>query len=169
MSNGCVIWITGLPAAGKSFLAEGLCAHFKKQGRSYEWLDGDIVRDVISNFGFDASNRDLHLKYIGYIASTLEKHGIIAICSFISPRAEQRTFARSLAKTFVEVFVDTPLDVCIQRDPKGLYAAAERGEISNFTGVTSPYDEPKNPEVTLDSSQLSLEEQIDKVMQFLRR
>ena len=132
-----VIWLTGLPGSGKSTIADHVAEQLRAAGRRVERLDGDQVRALFPGTGFDREAREEHLRRIGYLASRLEAHGTFVVASFVSPYRESRDFVRSLCRRFVEVWVNTPLEECERRDPKGLYQKARRGEISRFTGLRS--------------------------------
>jgi adenylylsulfate kinase len=163
--EGRVLWFTGLPASGKSTLAELVYRKLLKSGIPAEHLDGDEVREIFPQTGFDRDARNEHIRRIGYLASKLERHGVFVIASFISPYRESRDFVRGLCRNFMEVYLNPPIDVCIRRDPKGLYRKALDGKITNFTGVQDPYEEPLNPELTLDTSCLSVEEGVNRIWQ----
>ncbi|HEV8612663.1 MAG TPA: adenylyl-sulfate kinase [Gemmatimonadales bacterium] len=151
-----VIWLTGLPGSGKSTVADWVADQLRHRGLSVERLDGDGVRRIFPETGFTRMERDAHLRRIGYLASKLEEHGVFVVASFVSPYADSRQFVREQCSSFLEVYVSTPLEECERRDPKGLYARARRGEIANFTGVSDPYEPPPSPEVSFDTSQLSV-------------
>jgi adenylylsulfate kinase len=127
------------------------------------------VRDIFPSTGFTREERDLHIKRMGFIASLLEKHGITVICTFVSPYRETRSLVRSMCSRFIEVHISTPLEECERRDVKGLYARARRGEITHFTGLDDPYEEPLNPELAIDTSDISVEEAADQVLAYLGR
>ena len=152
--QGVCIWFTGLSGAGKSTTAEALTAMLMERGRRVTLLDGDDVRANLSKgLGFSREDRDANILRIGYVASEIVKHGGVAICAAISPYRAVREAVRNQLGTdrFVEVFVDTPLEVCEQRDSKGMYARARAGEITGFTGIDDPYEEPLTPEIALDT------------------
>lgn len=150
MDEGLTIWFTGLSGAGKSTLATLLAERLRGMGRRVELLDGDEVRrNLSSGLGFSKADRDANIRRIAYVAKLLSRNGVIAITAAISPYREIRDEARAEIGTFVEVFVDCPLEVCEQRDVKGLYAKARSGEIQQFTGISDPYEPPENPEVHL--------------------
>jgi bifunctional enzyme CysN/CysC len=168
VGQGAVIWLTGLSGAGKSTIAERVCAELRGQGRPVEHLDGDAVREVFPT-GFTREERHEHNRRIAFLASRLEHHGVIVVASFVSPYRESRAFARSLAHRFAEVHVATSIEECERRDIKGLYARARRGEISRFTGVDDPYESPLDPELTIDTTQISVEEASRRILEWLRR
>ena len=163
-----VIWLTGLSGSGKSTIAEGVCEALKKKGVKVEHLDGDLVRDVFPRTGFSKEERDRHIRRIGFLASLLEKNGVFVVASFIAPYKESRDFIRERCKNYREIYLSTPLEVCEQRDPIGLYAKVRKGEIKNFTGVDDPYEIPEDPYLNLDTSNMSVDESIKKVLVSLK-
>ena len=167
--KGFVIWITGLPASGKSTIARILLKFFRERGKLVEMLDGDSVRPWLSpEAGFTREDRTRHLRRVAYVSHLLARNGVIVISSFVSPYKDVRRLARELIGDFVEVYVKCPLEVCIKRDPKGLYRRALAGEIKNMTGIDDPYEEPENPEVVVDTSQMSPEECVDTILSRLK-
>lgn len=160
-----VLWFTGLSGSGKSTLSEGIFQKMKDKGLKVEHLDGDSIRDIFPKTGFSKEERDRHIKRVGFLASKLEKNGVFVISSFISPYQETRDFVRNMCDNFIEVHVATPLDECERRDTKGLYAKARKGEITQFTGIDDPYEEPVNPEIKVDTTNLTVDEAIDKVLE----
>jgi sulfate adenylyltransferase len=154
--GGFVVWLTGLSGAGKSTIAQALRAELEARGLLVDSLDGDVVREHLSRgLGFSKEDRDTNIARIGWVASRLARAGAAVVVSAISPYDEQRRAARALVEQharFVEVHVATPLEVCIERDPKGLYERALSGEIEHFTGVSDPYEEPTDAELRLDTS-----------------
>lgn len=166
-SDGAVIWFTGLPSSGKSTLGEALAEQLRAAGLPVEQLDGDQVRAVFPSTGFSRSERNQHIRRMGFIASLLEKHGVWVIATFVSPYAESRDFVRKICKRFVEVHVATPLSVCELRDVKGLYARARLGEIQQFTGVSDSYETPEHPDLVLDTSVITPEEGVERLWRFL--
>ena len=149
-----VVWLTGLPGAGKSTIGNELTSLLSKDDIKVEHLDGESIRHIFPDVGYTAHDIDFHVNRVGYLASKLEQHGIFVIASFMSPYAASRTFVRNLCSNFVEVYVSTPLEVCEKRDPKGLYSRARRGEIKNMTGVDAPYEVPQSPDIVVDGSQV---------------
>jgi len=146
----CCIWFTGMPASGKSTIANLLEKRLHGQGRHTYLLDGDNIRHGLSrDLGFTDADRVENIRRVAEVARLMVDAGLIVLVSFISPFRAERRMARSLfeAGEFIEVFVDAPLEVCERRDPKGLYAKARRGELRNFTGIDSPYEPPGAPEV----------------------
>ena len=166
----CVLWLTGLPAAGKSTVADRLERKLQALGKHTYLLDGDNVRHGLSrDLGFTARDRAENIRRIAEVARLMVDAGLIVIVSFISPFRSERRMARDLMEEdeFFEVFVDAPLAVCEARDPKGLYARARRGEIANFTGIDSPYEAPERPELRLDTTALSADAAADAIVALL--
>ena len=159
MVQGFVIWLTGLPSSGKTTLALSLATSYRDQGLQVEVWDGDELRQGLSaDLGFTARDRHEHVKRVIFISKLLSRNGIVGIVPLISPYRQTREFARSELNRFVEVYVKCPVEECIRRDVKGLYAKALRGEISEFTGVSDPYEEPESSEVTVETNVLSVDE-----------
>ena len=168
MSDGRAIWLTGLPASGKTTIAQALAKRLTAQGYLVETLDGDEIRLGLSaDLGFSAEDRQQHNRRVIFVGKLLVRNGIIVLIPLISPYRETRDFARSELGRFVEVFVKCPVEECIRRDPKGLYAKALRGELKNFTGVDDPYEEPQTPELTVETHKLSVDDCVDRIMQFV--
>ncbi len=168
--QGVCIWFTGLSGAGKSTTADALAVLLMERGRQITVLDGDVVRTHLSKgLGFSKEDRDANILRIGYVASEIVRHGGVAICAAISPYTATRDAVRSMVADghFVEVFVDTPLEVCEARDSKGMYAKARAGEITGFTGVDDPYEAPPRPELTLDTVARSAESNALVIMEHL--
>ncbi len=164
-----VVWFTGLSGSGKSTLADLLHDRLMKRGYRVERLDGDVVRSVFPQTGFTREDRNEHVRRVGFLASMLEKNGVIVISSFISPYKESRDFVRNLCNLFIEIHVSTSLEECERRDIKGLYAKARKGEITRFTGIDDPYEEPENPEVRVDTGGKSELESVQEVEKYLER
>jgi adenylyl-sulfate kinase len=146
-----------LSGAGKSTLAEAVNRQLIHRRIRTEFLDGDAVR-ALSPTGFTRSDRDAHVKRVGFLASRLEHHDVTVVCALISPYADTRQYVRGLCKRFIEIYVATPLEVCERRDVKGLYARARRGELSHFTGIDDPYEPPVSPELVLDTTRLTVDD-----------
>ena len=166
----CVLWLTGLPAAGKSTVADRLERKLQTLGKHTYLLDGDNVRHGLSrDLGFTERDRAENIRRIAEVARLMVDAGLIVIVSFISPFRSERRMARDLmeADEFFEIFVDAPLAVCEARDPKGLYARARKGEIANFTGIDSPYEAPESPELRLDTTALSADAAADEIVALL--
>ena len=170
--TGFVVWFTGLPGAGKTTVANIVEAELERQGLVVDHLDGDIVRTHLSRgLGYSKEDRDTNIARIAWVASRVARAGAAVIVSAISPYEEARRHARSLVEPhapFIEVHVATPVEECARRDPKGLYAAAYAGEIADFTGVSAPYEEPRNPEVRIDTTGVSPAESAESVLVRLR-
>lgn len=166
--QGFVLWFTGYSGAGKSTIANHVVRQLRMRGVDVELLDGDEVRTHLSKgLGFGKEDRDTNVRRIGWVAGLLSRHGVCAVTAAISPYAAVRDEARKMAEVFVEIFVDAPLEECRQRDVKGLYARADRGEIPNFTGVSDPYEPPENPEVHVHTDRQSPEESAQVVLAYL--
>ena len=168
--QGVCVWFTGLSGAGKSTTADVLTVLMQEHGRNVTVLDGDVVRTNLSKgLGFSKEDRDTNILRIGYVASEIIRHGGIVICAAVSPYRATRNDVRNMMgeEHFVEVFVDTPLEVCEARDTKGMYAKARRKEITGFTGIDDPYEEPRNPEVSLDTVNQTPEENARKLLNYL--
>ncbi len=167
--KGFVLWFTGLSASGKSTIADAVFDSLLKMGMKTERLDGDIVRqNITKDLGFSKKDRDENIRRIGALANQFSSSGIGVVASFITPYQEQRQGLRDNVKNYIEVFVDTPLEVCENRDPKGLYQKARAGEIKGFTGIDDPYEIPQNPEIRLKNHEKSLEECVDEVINYLK-
>ncbi len=167
--QGFCIWFTGLSGSGKSTTAEILTSLLLEHGRQITILDGDVVRTHLSKgLGFSPEDRDTNILRIGYVASEITRHGGAVICAAISPyRATRNEVRKMVGENFIEIFVDTPIEVCEQRDVKGLYARARRGQITGFTGVDDPYEAPVDPEITLDTVTFDPSANAHKIIDFL--
>lgn len=164
-SKGFTIWFTGLPSSGKSTLALQLRDHFVDQGYSPIILDGDEVRQRLSkDLGFSKEDRDENIRRISYVARLITESGGIAIACAISPYRSARDQARAEIGYFVEVYVVCPVEVCIERDVKGLYAKALRGEIGVFTGVSDPYEPPNEPEVSVCTDRQTPDQSLGRIL-----
>lgn len=175
MQKGFTIWFTGLSGAGKTTLSNMLHHRLQERGiTNVEVLDGDVVRTHLSKgLGFTKEDRDTNIRRIGWVAQLLTKHRVPNLVSAISPYREVRDEVRKMvehaggAGTFIEVFVDCPVEVCEKRDVKGLYAKARRGDIKQFTGVDDPYENPHRPEVHVRTDQSSVEEGVRRILEHL--
>ncbi len=168
--QGFCIWFTGLSGAGKSTIANILTNKLLEHGRSTTLLDGDNVRINLSKgLGFSKEDRDINVKRIAFVASEIVKHNGTVICAAISPYEKTRDECRSIIgkDKFIEVFVDTPLEVCEQRDEKGLYSQARQGKIKNFTGIDDPYEAPANPEIRIKTTESSAEKEAELIINYL--
>ena len=169
--EGVCIWFTGLSGAGKSTTAELVVELLLEHGRQSTLLDGDVVRTHLSKgLGFSKADRDANILRIGFVASEVVRHGGVAVCAAVSPYHATRDAVRTMTGEgrFLEVYVDTPLAVCEARDAKGMYAAARRGEILHFTGIDDPYETPQAPELTLETTRATPEENARRVIELLR-
>lgn len=164
-----VVWFTGLSGSGKSTISTRVTAELARLGHKVEHLDGDSVRAIFPATGFTRPERDAHVRRVGFLASRLESHGVIVVASFVSPYRESREAVRAMCGSFIEVFVDTPLAVCEQRDVKGLYAKARRGEIANFTGISDPYESPEHAEIVIDTTTVSVDDAVAQVVAHVER
>lgn len=168
--QGVCIWFTGLSGSGKSTTAEILTQQLMEHGRQVTLLDGDVVRTHLSKgLGFSKEDRDINIRRIGFVAAEVVRHGGTAVCAAVSPYRATRGDVRRMTgdDQFIEVFVDTPLEVCEQRDHKGLYAKARRGEIKGFTGIDDPYDAPIHPEIRLDTVNHTPEENAKIILDYV--
>lgn len=166
-----VLWFTGLSGSGKSTIASLVEKRLHAEGRHTYTLDGDNVRHGLNrDLGFTDADRVENIRRVGEVAKLMADAGLITLVSFISPFRSERQMARDLMGEgeFIEVFVDTPIEECKKRDPKGLYAKAERGEIKNFTGIDSPYEAPENPEIRIHNVGRPAEEVADEIVAYLR-
>lgn len=164
-----VIWLTGLSGSGKTTIAKDLLEKLKKKSVVPVMLDGDEIRDIIKLHGFDEESRKKHNLSVGFISSLFEKQGNIVIVSLISPYDDVRNEIRKMCSNFIEVYVSTDLETCIERDPKGLYKKAKAGIIKDFTGISAPYYKPSNPEITLDTSKMSVSECSNRILDYLKK
>jgi len=168
--QGFCIWFTGLSAAGKSTTAEILTVLLQELGRQVTLLDGDVVRNNLSRgLGFSKDDRDANIRRIGFVASEIVRHHGAVICAAVSPYRSTRNGVRSLvgAERFIEVFVNTPIEECERRDSKGMYLKARRGEIKNFTGIDDPYEPPLQPELELNTTTHTAEENARLIIDYL--
>jgi adenylylsulfate kinase len=170
--RGAVVWLTGLSGAGKSTIAQALEAELFARGMHTYVLDGDNIRHGLnSNLGFSPQDRVENIRRVGEVAKLMADAGAVAITAFISPYRVDRRRAREIALEanvdFVEVFVDAPLDVCEERDPKQLYKKARAGEIRDFTGIDAPYESPEDPEITVRTDQQNVDESVAAILQQL--
>jgi adenylyl-sulfate kinase len=163
--KGFTIWFTGLSGSGKSTLSEALTRRFQEHGRNVEIMDGDIVRTHLSKgLGFSREDRDTNIKRIAFVCSLLTRNGVVCISAAIAPYREAREWARQEIGNFVEVYVKCPIEVCRQRDVKGLYKLVDEGKIKNFTGVDDPYEEPEHPELIVETDKETLEESVERIL-----
>ena len=169
--KGALLWFTGLSASGKSTIANEVAHRLYKQGKLTYVLDGDNIRHGLNNnLGFSPDDRKENIRRIGEVGKLFTECGVVTTTAFISPYKSDRDSARTLIKDghFIEIFVKASIDTCEARDPKGLYKKARSGEIPNFTGISAPYEEPVKPEIILDSDNLSIDEEVDQVIDYLK-
>ncbi len=165
---GVTVWFTGLSASGKTTISQRVAELLRARGYRVETLDGDIVRqNLTKGLGFSKEDRDENIRRIGFVAHLLSRNGVIAIVAAISPYREIRDEVRARIGRFVEVFANAPVEVCEQRDPKGLYRKARAGEIKGFTGIDDPYEPPLAPEVECRTDRETIEESVAKVLHAL--
>lgn len=170
--KGVVLWYTGLSGSGKSTLALAVEEKLFEQGHLCMVLDGDNIRHGLNkNLGFSPADREENIRRIGEVSKLFADAGMITMTAFISPYRKDRDQARSLLNEgeFIEIYVEVPLDVAEERDPKGLYKKARSGEISEFTGISAPYEEPLNPELTINTAHAPVEQCVDQVLDFLSK
>jgi adenylylsulfate kinase len=166
---GATVWLTGLPSAGKTTIANALAARLHSRGRAVEILDGDVVRTVLSTeLGFSRADRDANVERIGWVAATLARHGVLVIASVVSPFAAAREGVRTRhtgqALPFIEVHVATPVEVCAERDVKGLYAKQRDGAMAGLTGIDGEYEPPTDPELRLDTTGRTIDDVVDELV-----
>ncbi len=163
--QGFTLWFTGLSGAGKTTVSKIIAEELRARGMKVEVLDGDVVRENLSKgLGFSKEDRDTNIRRIGWVCQVLTRNGVIAIGAAISPYRSIRDELRAKIGRFVEVYAECPIDVLAERDVKGLYKKAMRGEIKNFTGVDDPYEPPLHPEVVIHSGRESVQESVEKVL-----
>ena len=170
--KGVVIWLTGLSGSGKSTVAVELQAQLFEAGCLEFILDGDNIRHGLNkDLGFSPEDREENIRRIGEVAKLFADAGIITITSFISPYRKDRDINRELLPKgeFIEVYVQAPLNICEERDPKGLYKKARAGIIPEFTGISAPYEEPLNPEIVIDTDKLCVKDSADKIIDYLKK
>lgn len=163
-NKGFTLWFTGLSGAGKSTLSEAIEHRLKASGQKVEVLDGDVVRTHLSKgLGFSREDRDTNIKRIAFVCGLLTRNDVICISAAISPYRETRQWARDHIGNFVEVYVKCPIEVCRQRDVKGLYKLVDEGKIKGFTGVDDPYEEPEHPELIVETDRETVEESVERI------
>ncbi|MDP7422568.1 MAG: adenylyl-sulfate kinase [bacterium] len=169
--KACILWFTGLSGSGKSTLANAVEESLHREGRLTYLLDGDNIRHGLNrDLGFSTEDRMENIRRIGEVARLFCDAGLIVLTSFISPFQKDRDQVRSLVERgeFVEIFVTCSLDTCEKRDPKGMYKKARAGEIREFTGIDSPYEEPENPEIVINTEEQTVEDSLDKIITYLK-
>lgn len=166
MTRGVTIWFTGLPCSGKTTIADRVAEVLREKGHKVERLDGDIVRKgLTSDLGFSKEDRDENIKRVTFVAKLLTRNGVKVLATFVSPYIERRRKSREEIGEFMEVYVRCSVEECIRRDVKGMYRKALAGEITGFTGVDDPYEEPPNPELILDTDKETVEESVQKALE----
>jgi sulfate adenylyltransferase len=168
--QGFCVWLTGLPCAGKSTIAEILTTMLMARGRQVTLLDGDVVRTHLSKgLGFSREDRDANILRLGFVAAEIVKHGGAVIVAAVSPYRATRNQVRAMVgeDRFILVYVNTPLEICMARDTKGLYARARAGELRGVTGIDDPYEEPLNPDIVIDTIKHNPEENAQQIIDFL--
>ncbi len=167
--KGHVLWFTGLSGSGKSTVASAVERKLHQQGIRTFILDGDNVRTGLNNdLDFSAASREENIRRIAHVSALLKDAGLVVLSAFVSPYQKDRNFVRECAQSdFSEIFISTPLEVCEQRDVKGLYAKARAGQISNFTGISAPFEEPTNPELDVPAHELSIENATAMVVDYI--
>ena len=168
--HGLMVWFTGLSGSGKSTIAMGVERELHKRGILCRILDGDNIRAGINcNLGFSAEDRMENIRRIAEIGKLFVQTGIVTLACFVSPTNDVRKLARGIIgeDDFKEVFVSTPLEECERRDVKGLYAKARKGEVKDFTGISAPFEAPENPILEIDTSRLSIEESVNRVVEMI--
>ena len=169
MVKGFTLWFTGLSGAGKSTMSQAVYIEFMRRCLQVELLDGDIIRTNFSKgLGFSRTDRDINIRRIGFISYLLNKHDIISIVAAISPYRNTRRQNRALIEDYIEVFCDCSVEELCRRDPKGLYKKARAGEIQDFTGISSPYEIPKKPELVVNTGNSNLDDCVEEVISLLQ-
>ena len=166
MSKGVTVWFTGLPCSGKTTIGDRVAEVLREKGHKVERLDGDIVRkSLTSDLGFSKEDRDENIKRVTFVAKLLTRNGVKVLATFVSPYIERRRKSREEIGEFMEVYVRCSVEECIRRDVKGMYRKALAGEITGFTGVDDPFEEPPNPELILDTDKETVEESVQKALE----
>lgn len=167
---GFVVWLTGLPCSGKSTISNWLLPAIRATGRNVEILDGDIVRtNLTKGLSFDKEDRDTNVRRVGFVANLLARNGTAVVCAVVSPYRSVRDELRASVTNFVEVFVDTPAEICAERDVKGMWAQAKAGQIKHFTGYDDPYEAPQSPHVHIKTMEENVDQSGEKVLAFLKQ
>ena len=170
LNNAKVIWFTGLSGSGKTTIAKALKEKLFSKNIAVVLLDGDIIREGLNkDLGFSLEDRKENIRRVAEVAKLFKDAGVTTIVSFISPTNEIRKMAKDIISVndFIEIFVDTPLELCMERDVKGLYKKAIAGEIDNFTGISSPYEKPEKPNLTVDTGKKSIKKSVKIIMDYL--
>lgn len=170
VDEGFTLWFSGLPCSGKTTVSKELAEIFRNHNLSYERLDGDVVRNnLCQDLGFSREDRRTNLMRVGFVSKLLERHGVISMAANISPYAADREELRSRIPNFNLVYVNCPLEVCEERDVKGMYEKARKGEIEDFTGISDPFEEPENPEIEIHTHEEDPEDSAEKIIEYLKQ
>ncbi len=163
-----IVWLTGLPCAGKTTIGSAVAERLRAAGCKAEFLDGDVLRrELWKDLGFDKADREENVRRIGFLAELLARNGVVAVVSAVSPYRSSRDAVRRNSSSFMEVYVNAPLGICEQRDVKGMYRRARGGELKGFTGIDDPYEPPLNPEVECKTDRETAGESVEKVLRRL--
>ncbi|MGQ4875109.1 MAG: adenylyl-sulfate kinase [Promethearchaeia archaeon] len=168
--KGFTLWFTGLPCSGKTTLADAVAEDLRAKGMKVERLDGDLVRKSLTrDLGFSKEDRKKNIERVTFVAKLLTRNGVAVLCTFVSPYNEIRERSRKEIGEYILVYVKCPVEVCEQRDVKGMYAKARRGEIKGFTGVDDPFEEPINPEIVVETDKQTVEESKKIIINWLEK
>jgi len=164
-----VVWLTGLARSGKSAIGEELANQLRDKGLKVEHLDGHSVRNLFPQTGFSREEVNQHIERVGYLAGKLESQGVFVVASFLSPYKESREFVKKNCKNFVEVYISTPVEICEEKDNKGIYKKAKSGQVENFPGVNIEYEKPQNPSLDIDTTNISNTEAATKIFNHIKK
>ena len=168
--KGFTLWFTGLPCSGKSALADAVAEDLKNRGMKVERLDGDIVRKSLTrDLGFTEEDRNMNIERVTFVAKLLTRNGVAVLASFVSPYNKIRAYSREEIGNYLLVFVKCPVNVCEERDVKGMYAKARAGEIKDFTGIDHPFEDPDNPDIIVDTDQQTVDESKNIIVEALNK
>ena len=163
------IWFTGLPLSGKTTIADKVYEKLKKLDIPIERIDSKDIREIFPNAGYTREERNRHIKRIAHLIQTLQKNSVSTVCSFVSPYKESRKMIREMVKNNVVVYVKANIETCKKRDYKGVYKKALKGEIQNFTGISDVYEEPKHPEIVIDTEKINPDEAVDIIFKYIKK
>ncbi len=168
--KGFTLWFTGLACSGKTVLADAVADDLKRKGMKVERLDGDIVRkNLTKDLGFSLEDRNKNIERVTFVAKLLTRNGVAVLASFISPYNQIRDYSRKEIGNYILVYVKCPVEVCEERDVKGMYAKARAGQIKNFTGIDHPFEEPDNPDIVVDTDKQDIDESKQIILDFLNK